>query len=108
MSDNASQPSRSARRRAGRIILKEHLDIGSCRELQETLQRYLAKGVDININGAGVAHVDTAALQLLLAFRRQVRDNGRNANWQAPSEALAKTAALLGLSAELELADTAC
>ena len=100
-----SQP---ARRRAGRIVLKEHLDISRCRELQATLQRHLARGVDVNINGAGVLHADTAALQLLLAFRRQLRDNGRNANWQAPSEALAKTAALLGLSAELELADTAC
>ncbi|MFC5740560.1 STAS domain-containing protein [Dyella tabacisoli] len=52
---------------------------------------------------AEVARVDTTALQLLVAYRREAAAAGREIHWQGVSETLREAAALLGLAQVLEL-----
>lgn len=91
-------------KRASRIVLGESLDIGGATKLHTRLKTCAEKDVDVNLNAAKVESIDTSSLQLLLAFIQRVRDGGHGVNWQKPSEALLKTAALAGLTGDLGLA----
>ena len=60
----------------------------------------------VEIDGAGVERVDTAALQLLLAFRRAASARGLPASWVGVSETMRDAAGVLGLTQALELPAT--
>ena len=63
-----------------------------------------ALGADaIVLDGSEVAHVDTAALQLLTLFSRAVRARGGTLSWRGASAVLNEAANLLGLAETLEL-----
>jgi len=94
-------------KRASSITLRENLGISGAEKLHTRLKTCAAKGVNVNLNAAKVDTIDTSSLQLLLAFVRQVHESGHSVNWQHPSAALLKTAALTGLTGELNLADSA-
>jgi phospholipid transport system transporter-binding protein len=57
----------------------------------------------VQIDGAGVERVDTAALQLLVAFRRESAARGQSSAWQGVSAVMRDAASLLGLAQALEL-----
>jgi len=57
----------------------------------------------IELDGRAVARVDTAALQLLTLFKREVDARGVTLNWMGASAALDEAADLLGLAKTLEL-----
>jgi anti-anti-sigma factor len=87
-------------------MLGTHPDIASARKLHQRLCKCAAKNTDVNLYADKVETIDTIALQLLLSFIRQVRDNGNQVNWKSPSAALMKTAALTGLQGELSLPES--
>ncbi|MFC4528032.1 STAS domain-containing protein [Dyella halodurans] len=57
----------------------------------------------VNIDGAAVERVDTAALQLLVAFRRESTARGQSPAWHGVSTVMRDAASLLGLAQVLEL-----
>jgi phospholipid transport system transporter-binding protein len=57
----------------------------------------------IVLDGQAVERIDTAALQLLALFRREVATRGGSVRWREPSGALHDAASLLGLTTLLEL-----
>jgi len=89
----------------GRFRLDERLVIENAGELCTQLLSCAGQDADITLDAAYVESVDTAALQVLLAFVRQVRGKGHTVNWQSPSDALLKTASLTGLAIDMGLAD---
>lgn len=80
------------------ISLPSLLTLSNLTALQEQLQSHL--GERVQLSGAQVERVDTAAIQLLLAFRNLPNTAVR---WVAPSPKLCKAAHLLGLAQELGL-----
>lgn len=57
----------------------------------------------VQIDGAAVERVDTAALQLLVVFRRESVARGQTSAWQGASAVMRDAAGLLGLAQVLEL-----
>ena len=69
------------------------------------LQQLLEQDVRVELDFEDVDVVDTAALQLLVAFTKEAHKRGVSISWQQPSAALFRSAELLGLSQELGLPD---
>jgi ABC-type transporter Mla MlaB component len=71
-------------------------------------QAVLAERLDdsgtVQIDASGVERIDTATLQLLAAFVRDLRGDARLVEWTACSAALRRAAHALGLTSALELA----
>lgn len=72
-----------------------------------TFQSELAQRLDesgpVRIDGGGVERIDTATLQLLAAFVRDMRTDGRAVEWVECSAALRSAASSLGLESALSL-----
>ena len=58
---------------------------------------------EIVLDGSAVERTDTAALQLLTLFQREVKARGSTLSWCGTSDALNEAAGLLGLTQILEL-----
>ena len=67
-------------------------------QLQEALPR-----VEVVLDVGHVERVDTAALQLLLLFRRELDSRGGTLRWHGVNQVLVEAANLLGLEALLKL-----
>ncbi len=84
------------------LALPSSVAIRNARELrQEWLPR--ATAATVSVDGAAVGDVDTAGLQLLLAWRRAILAAGGRFEWVAASAALREAAAGVGLTQELGL-----
>lgn len=59
---------------------------------------------EVRVDGSAVERVDTAGLQLLVAFVQHHTSQGRVVSWTRASEVLSRSAARLGLTASLNLA----
>lgn len=57
----------------------------------------------IVLDGGQVERADTAVLQLLLLFRRELAMSGGSLSWRGASHALIEAAAVLGLTQTLEM-----
>jgi len=55
------------------------------------------------LDGSAVERIDTAGLQLLLAYRRAAAAQGHDTQWAGASDSLNEAADLLGLSSDLAL-----
>ena len=73
--------------------------------LRAVLLDAVARPVSL-LDGAGVARVDTAALQLLAAFHREADARGHEIRWTGVSDALREAAGQLGLAGLLNLPAT--
>ncbi|MFM1886355.1 MAG: hypothetical protein RL026_1512 [Pseudomonadota bacterium] len=71
--------------------------------LKAVLAEALDLGGDVAMDGAGVQRIDTAGLQLLVAFTRALAAEGRQWRWIASSAELRDTASQLGLQGGLGL-----
>ncbi|WP_267223544.1 STAS domain-containing protein [Dyella silvae] len=60
----------------------------------------------VQLDGTAVERVDTAALQLLLTFRRGAAANGKTPTWSGVSDVMRDAAGVLGLVKALELPAT--
>ncbi len=87
------------------VVCADSLDISRVADLRQELLQALASDGPVVLDAAAVERADTAALQLLLAFFNEARGRGVVARWQAPSPALCRAAADLGLVAGLGLAE---
>ena len=71
--------------------------------LQTELAERLDESGPLQIDGTAVDRVDTAGLQLLAAFVRDLRAEGRPLEWIGCCDALKKAAQALGLHTALGL-----
>ncbi len=84
-----------------RVDLGERLDITLTGAIKERLVEALGSGEAVELDGNQLKRIDTAGVQLLVAFGR-----GAGAGWRwrggTPPGLVVETAARLGLDAELE------
>lgn len=85
---------------SGAFCLPASVAIRNARELRE---QCLARVADpsIRVDGSAVSDVDTAGLQLILAWQRAIGSAGGQFEWTSVSAALREAAVALGLSREL-------
>jgi ABC-type transporter Mla MlaB component len=88
---------------SGSALVLSSPTIRTITDLQAELAERLDESGTVEIDGTAVDRVDTAGLQLLAAFVRDLRYDGRGVEWIGCSEALKKAAHSLGLSAALGL-----
>lgn len=98
-----SETMRDAADTATQIVCEAMLDISSASELHARLLDALAAGRPVSLDGADVERADTAALQVLTAFFQDARTKNIAVTWSSASDALARSAALLGLDEVLDL-----
>ncbi len=72
--------------------------------LQTELAERLDESGNVQIDGGGVERIDTATLQLLAAFVRDLRADARSVEWIGCSAVLRRAANSLGLESALSLA----
>jgi ABC-type transporter Mla MlaB component len=94
-----STAAENARRR---VVLPADCRIADLPAVKAELQAALA-AAGAEVDAAAVERVDTAALQLLAAFRRDAAAQGQAVAWLGVSGALRDAAVLLGLEHTLEL-----
>ena len=80
------------------------LDVANARALHAQLVEALSTRRSVHIDGSCVERADAAGLQLLCAGMQEARRRGLTIRCDAPSAALQYAAALLGMTAHLELA----
>lgn len=81
------------------------LDISRAADFHQELKTALGKGGAIVLDAAEIERIDAAALQLCTALFRDAAARKVQAKWLTPSDALMRSAALLGLSQQLGLPD---
>jgi len=87
------------------IALPADFRLGSVADVKaELIEAFDAPAAQLD--GAGVERVDTAALQLLVAFRREAAARGQSPAWLGVSEVMRDAAGVLGLAQALELPAT--
>lgn len=84
------------------LALPADCRIAALPALKDALLAALGEGA-VTLDGRHVERTDTAALQLLLLFRRELALRGANLSWLGASSALLEAAGLLGLTQTLEL-----
>jgi len=89
-----------------RVECAEVLDITGVAEFHAHCLEALGTQQNLMINASQVERVDTAALQVLGAFIQDANTRQQAVQWDAPSESLCQSAALLGLSEVLCLSVT--
>nr|WP_269783482.1 STAS domain-containing protein [Marinibactrum halimedae] len=75
----------------------ESLDIHQVSELYEALGELFGDKKEIEIEAKKVSRVDTAGLQLFIAFQKKLSESGGKLLWRQPSDNLLKSAHLLGV-----------
>lgn len=85
------------------IVLDSVMGIAELAQWHERLRSALAQPQAIVLDASGVDAVDTAAIQLLLAFVHEAQAKGAALTWRSPSDALCETAELLGVADHLNL-----
>lgn len=84
------------------VVLPADCRIADLAEVKQAIQAALATGA-LGIDASAVERVDTAALQLLLAARRDANKAAATFAWNGVSDALRDAAGVLGLAQTLEL-----
>jgi anti-anti-sigma regulatory factor len=85
------------------IILDAVITIAEAAALKDSLLPHINRKGEVCIDGSHVQSVDTAALQVLLAFVRTSQGHGAVVRWTGVSEALLGTAELLGVASHIGL-----
>lgn len=100
------KPSPAGSPRAG-LKLEASCTLRDCLGMQFQLLAVDFGDSDVRVDGGAVERIDTAGLQMLLAFARHHANRGRPVKWTAVSPELRRGGQLLGLSALLGLPDLA-
>ena len=85
------------------IVLNAVITIAEAATLKEILLPHISRNGEVCIDGSRVESVDTAALQVLLAFVRTLQGHGANISWTSVSATLLNTAQLLGVAEQIGL-----
>ncbi len=82
----------------GPVVLECSPSIRTITALRETLAQVHGEASAVVVDASKVESIDTAALQLLVAFAKSRREQSRAVDWQTPSSAFCETATLLNLN----------
>ncbi|MGH8119801.1 MAG: STAS domain-containing protein [Gammaproteobacteria bacterium] len=85
------------------IVLEAVITIAEAAALKDQLAAHINRKGEVVLDGTRVASVDTAGLQVLLAFVRALQGQGAVVRWNGVSPALVNTAQLLGLEEQIGL-----
>ena len=88
----------AAPRQSQPIQLDARMSIVQAAGLHGTLLARLAEGAPVEIDGSQVEEIDTAILQLLTSLWRTGQDRDIACSWLGASEALRRTASLVGVA----------
>jgi len=86
------------------VSLGQSLDIVNAASLKARLENALSKALPVVLVSDKVEKADTAGLQLIYAFIKELEKQGRDVSWQKPSDNLIQASEILGLSEKLYLA----
>ena len=86
-----------------RLVLDSIITINDAQTMYTHLNSLLELKQDITIDASAVEMLDTAILQLLLAFVNKIKDQNRQVVWIKPSEEMINRATTLRLQAGLGL-----
>ncbi len=86
-----------------RLVLDSIITINDAKTMYTQLNLLLKSKQDITIDASEVEMLDTAILQLLLAFVNKIRAQNRQVVWSKPSEEMINRATTLNLQAVLGL-----
>ena len=89
------------------LLLDSQCTLRESVALKSRLLERLDQAGDVEIDGGSVQKIDTAGLQLLVAFARQLRASHRALGWKSVAPELQRSAAQLGLADALGLPATA-
>ena len=98
------KPRRRAAARPKALALTSELTIAQAGDLKTRLSRLLAVDGPVSVDASATRRVDTACLQLLLAFVRDRQAAGKAVSWKATAPEFTDTARTLGICAALGLA----
>jgi phospholipid transport system transporter-binding protein len=87
----------------GQLVLAPSCTLREAVAMKAQLLEQLDLMCDVEIDGRAVDKIDTAGLQLLVAFSRQLREGGRDLAWAAAAPPLRRAALQLGLADTLGL-----
>ena len=85
------------------IELDPRLTIVQAAALHRTMVAHLEEGRPVIVDGTRVEEIDTAVLQLLMSLWRTGQERGIACTWHGASDALRRTATLLGVAGILHL-----
>jgi len=85
------------------LVLDSIITINDAQTMYTQLNSLLELKQDITIDASAVEMLDTAILQLLLAFVNKIKAQNRQVVWTKPSEEMVNRATTLRLQAELGL-----
>jgi len=108
--NKAANAKRTARRKAGQkppavklgpVVLASRLNIKNIAELKESLLAAYDADSTVVVDAGAVESIDTAALQLLVAFASSRRERSRAVEWHQPSSVFCEAAKMLDLRVPL-------
>ena len=88
---------------AGPLALAPLCTLREAVAMKGQLLERLDQAGDVEIDAGHVEKIDTAGLQLLVAFSRQLRESHRELAWKAVAPELSRAAAQIGLADTLGL-----
>lgn len=103
----AKEPATAKAAKPGPVVLECSPSIRTITALRETLAQVYGEASPVVVDASKVESIDTAALQLLVAFAKSRRDQSRAVDWQTPSSAFCETATLLNLHEPLGIGESA-
>ncbi len=83
------------------FVLKPVLVINDAKALLQELNQFIESNDEINIDASSVEMIDTAMLQVLLAFTNKARLSDYEIHWVTPSDIFLSNISLLGISRQL-------
>ena len=85
------------------VDLPENLTIATAEGLHDELEPLVTGSQDVTLNGAAVARVDTAGVQIIYSFMQALENAGASVNWEKPSDSLLEASEKLGMTEHLAL-----
>ncbi|AFU97315.1 STAS domain-containing protein [Simiduia agarivorans] len=84
------------------IALGANLDVSQVQEKYKLFEDALARASSFTVDLSSINRIDTAGIQLLLAFKKEVQFRSGNVTWTAPAQPFLDVASQLGLAHEFE------
>lgn len=88
------------------VTLSGNIDISGISDLKIQFDNLLANECSITINAKDVNKIDTPSLQMLCVIESHLKNQNNTLNWEPASDAIIKSASLLGISDFLNLPNT--
>ena len=83
----------------------ESLTIADVGKLYAELLLPLVEGKQVSLDVSKIERIDTAAIQLLYAFCKEVRIQGYSVKWNQPSQTFCECVRLSGLAEQINIED---